>query len=246
MSFRAAAVQMRTGTDPARNAVAFEALVREAAGQGAVYVQSPEMTGILVRSRNELRARIGNENSDLLVRKAASLAAELGIHLHLGSTAIALDDGRIANRAFLFAPDGGLIATYDKIHMFDVDLDNGESWRESATYAPGGRTVVASLPFAAWEIGAGNAIWPDATGWALAAFTAIFPSILSQTFYIRGVSLIGSNRAGLFINLVPIFGTVLAILFLGEAFHSYHAIAIVLVLGGIWIAEHSGRKMAAG
>jgi predicted amidohydrolase len=139
---------MRTGTEPARNAEALEALVREAAGQGADYVQSPEMTGILVRSRDELRAKIGTADSDLLVRKAASLAAELGIHLHLGSTAIALNDGRIANRAFLFGPDGGLIATYDKIHMFDVDLDNGESWRESATYASGDRSVVASLPFA--------------------------------------------------------------------------------------------------
>jgi predicted amidohydrolase len=148
MSFRAAAVQMRTGTEPARNEEAFEALVREAAGQGAVYVQSPEMTGILVRSRDELRAKIGTADSDLLVRKAASLAAELGIHVHLGSTAIALDDGKIANRAFLFGPDGGLIATYDKIHMFDVDLDNGESWRESATYEPGDQSVVVSLPFA--------------------------------------------------------------------------------------------------
>jgi drug/metabolite transporter (DMT)-like permease len=104
--------------------------------------------------------------------------------------------------------------------------------------------LLASLPFAAWEIAAGAAVWPDLTGWTVAAFTAIFPSILSQSFYIRGVHLIGSNRAGIFINLVPIFGTLLAILFLGEAFHLYHAVAIVLVLGGIWIAEHSGRRMA--
>ncbi len=105
--------------------------------------------------------------------------------------------------------------------------------------------LLTSLPFAAWEAATERAVWPDMTGWAVAAFTAIFPSILSQSFYIRGVQLIGPNRAGLFINLVPIFGTLLAILFLGEAFHSYHAIAIVLVLGGIWLAEHSGRRMAA-
>lgn len=105
---------------------------------------------------------------------------------------------------------------------------------------------VTSLPFAAWEILAGDAVWPDARGWTVAAFTAIFPSILSQSFYIRGVALIGPNRAGLFINLVPIFGTLLAIIFLGEAFHFYHAVAIVMVMGGIWLAEHSGRKMAAG
>lgn len=106
--------------------------------------------------------------------------------------------------------------------------------------------LLTSLPFAAGEIAIGAAVWPDLTGWTLAAFTAIFPSILSQSFYIRGVELIGSNRASLFINLVPIFGTMLAILFLGEALQTYHAVAIVLVLGGIWMAEHSGRKMAAG
>lgn len=105
--------------------------------------------------------------------------------------------------------------------------------------------LLTSLPFAAWEVATQRVVWPDLTGWAVAAFTAIFPSILSQSFYIRGVQLIGPNRAGLFINLVPIFGTLLAILFLGEAFYSYHAIAIVLVLGGIWLAEHSGRRMAA-
>jgi len=117
------------------------------------------------------------------------------------------------------------------------------SW-QSTMLVLSASALVTSLPFAVWEVAAGSAVWPDAQGWALAAFTAIFPSILSQSFYIRGVSLIGSNRAGLFINLVPLFGTVLAIMFLGEAFYSYHAIAIVLVLGGIWIAEHSGRKMA--
>ena len=105
--------------------------------------------------------------------------------------------------------------------------------------------LLTSLPFAGWEVATDRAVWPDLTGWMVAAFTAVFPSILSQSFYIRGVQLIGPNRAGLFINLVPIFGTLLAILFLGEAFHSYHAIAIVLVLGGIWLAEHSGRRMAA-
>ena len=105
---------------------------------------------------------------------------------------------------------------------------------------------VTSLPFTVWEIATDRVIWPDAFGWGIGAFTAIFPSVLAQAFYIRGVELIGSNRAGLFINLVPIFGTLLAILFIGEEFHLYHALAIVLVLGGIWLAEHSGRKMAAG
>ena len=105
--------------------------------------------------------------------------------------------------------------------------------------------AVTSLPFAIWELAAGDALVPDARGWAVVVYTAIFPSVLSQLFYIRGVELIGANRAGLFINLVPIFGTLLSILILGEAFRLYHAVALAMVLGGIWLAEHSGRKRAS-
>jgi drug/metabolite transporter (DMT)-like permease len=103
---------------------------------------------------------------------------------------------------------------------------------------------VTSLPFLLWETLSGGLILPDARGWTIAAYTAIFPSVLGQFFFIRGVELIGANRAGLFINMVPIFGTLLSILILGEAFQLYHATAIALVLGGIWLAEHSGRKHA--
>ncbi|HEU4987510.1 MAG TPA: carbon-nitrogen hydrolase family protein [Rhizobiaceae bacterium] len=150
---RIAAIQMRSGVNPDRNAAIFEEFVREAAGKGAVYVQSPEMTGILVRSREDLAASIKSEEDDPIARKAAALAAELSIFVHVGSTAIALGDGKVANRAFLFGPDGALITTYDKIHMFDVDLDKGESWRESATYQPGTRAVVADLPFGKLGLG---------------------------------------------------------------------------------------------
>lgn len=147
-TFTAAAVQMCSSTDIADNIAAMEALVREAAAQGATYVQTPEMTGALVRDRPTLRAMLRDEADDLVVQAGQRLARELGITLHIGSTAIALADSKVANRAFLFGPDGERIATYDKIHMFDVDLDNGESWRESATYQPGERSVVATLPFA--------------------------------------------------------------------------------------------------
>lgn len=146
-SLRVAALQMRSSEDAKENLQSFEELVREAAGKGAEYVQSPEMTGILVRERARLMERIYREGDDPLVGRARELAAELSLFVHLGSTAIALEDGRVANRAFLFGPDGRLVATYDKIHMFDVDLDDGESWRESATYAPGEQAVVAALPF---------------------------------------------------------------------------------------------------
>jgi predicted amidohydrolase len=137
---------MRSGTDTARNAADFEALVREAAGKGARYVQSPEMTGALQRDRKALFASLRPQSSDLVVGAAERLAGELGIYVHVGSTAIAREDGKVANRAFLFDPAGNLVTTYDKIHMFDVDLDKGESWRESATYEPGRETVIADLP----------------------------------------------------------------------------------------------------
>lgn len=103
--------------------------------------------------------------------------------------------------------------------------------------------VVTSIPFAAGEYATGNSIWPDAIGWGCVLYTAIFASLLSQVLFIRGVEIIGANRAGLFINLVPIFGTLLSIVILGEVLHLYHVVAIVLALGGIWLAESSGRRV---
>lgn len=96
---------------------------------------------------------------------------------------------------------------------------------------------LTAVPFAAWEIASDNAIYPDLRGWLILLYVLIGPSLLSQAMFIRGVELIGANRAGLFINLVPIFGTIMAIVLLGEAFHAYHAIALALVFGGIWLAE---------
>ena len=143
--FKAAAIQMRSGKEPKRNAVDFEALVREAAGKGATYVQTPEMTGAIVRDKEARALAFKPEERDEIVAAARRLSAELGIFLHVGSTAILRADGKLANRALLFAPDGALAARYDKIHMFDVDLDNGESWRESAAYEAGGEAVVVDI-----------------------------------------------------------------------------------------------------
>ena len=145
-TFIAACIQMRSGVDPAENAARMEAMVRDAAAQGARYIQTPEMTGAVQRDRKALFAVLRPESEDLIAATAARLAGELNVFLHVGSTAVAVADCRIANRALLFGPDGGKIASYDKIHMFDVDLDNGESWRESSTYTPGTETVVADLP----------------------------------------------------------------------------------------------------
>lgn len=147
-TFRAAALQMRSGTDVVRNIEDLEKLVAEAAAQGATYVQSPEMTGAMMRDRVAFKASLRDEANDLVFKATSALAAKHGIFLHIGSTAIDAGDGRIANRAGLFTPSGEKLVTYDKIHMFDVDLDNGESWRESATYEPGKETVIAELPFA--------------------------------------------------------------------------------------------------
>ena len=145
--FKAAAVQMRSGTSVERNAETFENMVREAAGNGATYIQTPEMTGALMRDRASLKASLKDDVGDLIASAARRLARELGVYIHVGSTAIAAGE-KIANRGFMVGTDGADIVTYDKIHMFDVDLDNGESWRESATYQPGVRSVVAELPFA--------------------------------------------------------------------------------------------------
>ena len=145
---KVAAIQMCSGVDPERNVASMERLVREARAAGAVYVQTPEMTGALRRNKAGLREILKPEGSDIVASSAASLARELRIHVHVGSTAILLDDGKVANRGLLFGPDGLLVARYDKIHMFDVDLDNGESWRESSTYRPGDEACVEDLPFA--------------------------------------------------------------------------------------------------
>jgi predicted amidohydrolase len=103
------------------------------------------MTGAIVRDKQDRALAFKREEADLIVSAARRLAAELGIFLHVGSTAILRADGKIANRALLFSPEGALAARYDKIHMFDVDLDNGESWRESATYEPGREALVADI-----------------------------------------------------------------------------------------------------
>jgi drug/metabolite transporter (DMT)-like permease len=97
--------------------------------------------------------------------------------------------------------------------------------------------LLTSLPLVGWEISSGNVIWPDGMGWVIAAYTAIFASLVAQTFYVFGVVGIGANRAGLFINLIPVFGTLLSVLILGEDLQLFHIVALALALTGIAIAE---------
>ena len=96
---------------------------------------------------------------------------------------------------------------------------------------------LTSLPPLAYEMATGTLQWPTPMGWAVLLYVALLPSLLSQIFYIRGVELIGPARAGLFVNLVPVFGALLAVVLLGEPFAFYHALGLALVLGGIWLAE---------
>ena len=143
--FTASVVQMRSGVDVAANVASFDELVRAAAAQGAQYVQTPEMTGLVQSDRNAFFEAIQPQRDDAIVVAASRLAHELSIHLHVGSTPVKVADGMAANRALLYGPDGKLIDTYDKIHMFDVDLDNDESWRESAVYRPGEEAVLVDV-----------------------------------------------------------------------------------------------------
>jgi deaminated glutathione amidase len=145
---KVAAIQMCSGIEPERNVAVLREMVREAASLGAEYIQTPEMTGMVERDRAALFAKLKSEQSDPVVAAARELALAHRLYLHIGSTAILLPHGKVANRAFLFSPNGDIVTTYDKIHMFDVDLDKGESWRESSTYTPGTRAAVADLPFA--------------------------------------------------------------------------------------------------
>jgi predicted amidohydrolase len=146
--FLAALVQMRSGRSPEANLEKATALIREAAAAGAQYVQTPEMTNIMELSRQKLFETITAEEQDICLAAFRRLARELKIHLHIGSLAIKVSPEKAANRAFIIDPQGEIVARYDKIHMFDVDLAGGESYRESNNFRPGESAVLADLPWA--------------------------------------------------------------------------------------------------
>ncbi len=145
--FRIGLVQMRTGKDIQDNLRQAEAFIRDAAGRGARYVQTPENTLVMEVDAPRLLEKISPEDQTEGVPHFSRLARELRIWLHIGSLAVKAGKGRAANRAFLFAPNGEAVCRYDKIHMFDVDLPSGESYRESATFVPGKRAFIAGLPW---------------------------------------------------------------------------------------------------
>ncbi len=146
-TFKAAMIQMRSGLNPAANIDDAVRLIGEAKSAGADYVLTPEMTNILAAKREQLFAAVVEEESDVSLATLRELARKLGIYVHVGSLAIRISNDRAANRSFLIGPKGDIAARYDKIHMFDVDLADGESYRESRNYRPGELAVLADLPW---------------------------------------------------------------------------------------------------
>jgi predicted amidohydrolase len=145
--FRVGLIQMRSTRTPAQNADAAAKMVGEAKEGGADYVLTPEMTNIMEASREKLFATIVPEENDATLATFRELARALGIYVHVGSLAVKVSSDKAANRGFLIDRRGEIIARYDKIHMFDVDLKGGESYRESRSYRRGELGVVADLPW---------------------------------------------------------------------------------------------------
>lgn len=148
---RVAALQMKSGTEPGPNLEALERLAKDAARQGAIYALSPEVSIVYAENREGLRAVAGPWEDNPAIARCAGIARDTGLWLHLGSLAVALPDGRFANRSVLFRPDGTIAATYDKIHLFDATLPGLKQYRESATYAGGDRAIVT--PAAGFRLG---------------------------------------------------------------------------------------------
>lgn len=142
---RVGLIQMCSGRDPARNAKDAEALIRDAAGQKAQFIATPETTNIMDEDLARVRASVAGEAQDETVRRFAGLAAELKVFLMAGSLALVGENGKLVNRCLIWGPDGRLVARYDKIHLFDVDLGGAESYRESDRFAGGDSAVLADV-----------------------------------------------------------------------------------------------------
>ncbi len=146
---KAALVQLNVTDDPARNLAGTFEMVRDAADQGAQFVLTPEVTNCVSTSRDHQRTVLTHEAEDITLAALRDVARDKGIWLLIGSLGLKTDDadGRFANRSFMVDPNGQIVARYDKIHMFDVDIDATESYRESAGYRPGDKAVVADTGF---------------------------------------------------------------------------------------------------
>lgn len=140
-----AAIQMRSGLDPNANLAALDPMLRQAAAEGVDYVLTPEVTMIFPENREQLREVAAPFEDHPQLQRVGELARELGLHIHIGSLPVPLEDGRFANRSVLFGPDGSQQAVYDKIHLFDADIAGLNAYRESATYKGGEEAVVTPV-----------------------------------------------------------------------------------------------------
>jgi predicted amidohydrolase len=144
---KVALYQARSGVDPGRNAADLTRAVREAKAGGAAMLFTPEMSGLLDQDRSRAAGHLRSEEEDPVLAAVREAASEAGVWVHLGSLALrGGEGGRLINRGFVIDDKGAVRARYEKIHLFDVDLATGESWRESASYAPGERAVVTESP----------------------------------------------------------------------------------------------------
>ncbi len=143
---RAAILQMTSGIDPAANVATITAAMAEARAGGAAMLFTPEMCGLLDRDRKRASGKIVTPDKDLVLATVREAAAKHGIWAALGSLAVENEQGKWANRAFVIDDRGNIAASYDKMHMFDVELDTGESWRESAAYQAGEKVVTVATP----------------------------------------------------------------------------------------------------
>jgi predicted amidohydrolase len=141
---RIALFQSTTGIDPDANARALARAVDEAASGGAEMLFTPEMSGLLDRDSARAAKVLRPQDEDVVLDACREAARSHRVWLHIGSLAVLVDDGKVANRSFLIDREGQVRATYDKLHLFDVDLPTGESWRESNVYSPGKGVVLVN------------------------------------------------------------------------------------------------------
>ncbi len=173
-------------------------------------------------------------------RIRVSLAQILGFSLTLIGVALTVSHGDLTTLLSLTVNFGDALmviaviayAAYTIVLRWRPPVD----WR-TLMAIPALVALICTFPLVLWEYSAGTMMWPDASGWTAALYTGLFASLVAQIFYIQGIGHIGANRAGLFINLVPVFGTLLSVLVIGEQLQLFHVLALVLALGGIAIAE---------
>lgn len=208
------------------SALNYTSAINVAIWQGAMPVFIFVMNFILFRTRVTLMQMVGFSLSIagiVAVASNGSIEQLIGLIINRGDALMAL-------AALVYAG-------YSVALRYKPDLH----WK-TMMLAMGFAAMIVSWPFAIWEWQSPTVIVPDTQGWLVALYTAIFPAIISQVFFMRGVEMIGSNRAGIFVNLVPVLGTLLAIIILGEVFGSHHAVALALVIGGIWLAERKPAR----